>query len=224
MDTSSEFDDTLDRTHALLLQMAARIERQIGDAVACLGSAPARRVEQVLARDTVIHDLRCAVDALAGRAIARRDPATCDLRLLVALIKSTAELERIGDEAKKIALKARHVAEANSPMGPRHRGLASMAQLALQSVRAAINALERLDTDELASGSARGPALAAAAQQVLRELIDRMIEDPRRISSCLDTAFVANSLDRIGDHAANILETLNGLHGTCRLHGRVSEK
>lgn len=206
MRTSSEFDELLDRTHALLLQMAACIERQIDDAAACLGSGSTRLIEQVLERETAINDLERAVDALAVRFIEQRKPAAGDLRLLLALIKSTTELERIGDEAKKIALLARHIADAHWPMRPHHPEVAGMAQLALQQVRRATSALERLDAGELTEAAARERALDASLHQVLRELIAYMIEDPRMISSCHDMVFVAKSLERIGDHATNVLE------------------
>ena len=210
MHTSSEFDDTLDHTHALLLQMAERIERQIDDAVACLGAGSARLVAQVLERDAVINDLARAVDALAGRVIARRDPATADLRMILALIRSTTELERIGDEAKKIALRAKRIADAHWPTQPRHPELATMARLALQSARRATHALERLDPREFTAASARERALGASLQQVMRELINHMIEDPRTISSSLDMMLVAKSLERIGERAARVLELAGG--------------
>ena len=206
MRTSSEFDEMLDRAHTLLLQMAARVERQIDDAAACLGSGSTRLIEQVLEPETAINDLERAVDALAVRFIEQRKPAAGELRLLLALLKSTTDLERIGDEAKKIALVARHIADAHWPMRPHHPEVARMAQLALQLVRQATSALERLDAGELTEAAARERALDTSLHHVLRELITHMIEDPRMISSCLDMVFVAKSLERIGDHATNVLE------------------
>jgi phosphate transport system protein len=146
------------------------------------------------------------VDALTGQIIARRKPAAGDLRLLLAFIKTTTDLERIGDEAKKIALRARSIADGRWPTRPRQVEVAGMARLALELVRQATSALEQLDPSRVADAAARESELDASLHGVLRELISYMIEDPRTISSCLDMLFVAKSFERIGDHATNVFE------------------
>lgn len=135
------------------------------------------------------------LDALLDRA-----------RLVLAFIKTTTDLERVADEAKKIALRARSIADDRWPTRPRHVQVAAMARLAVELVRQATGALERLDASRVADAAAREAQLDASLRGVLRELISYMIEDPRTISSCLDMVFVAKSLERIGDHATNIFE------------------
>jgi phosphate transport system protein len=204
--TSSEFDELIGRAQLLLSQMGARVERQVEDAITCLSSGSALLIDQVLRHEAVINGMERAVDALAGQIIARRKPAAGDLRLLLAFIKTTTDLERIGDEAKKIALRARSIADDRWPTRPRHLEVAAMARLALELVREAKGALEGLDSSRVNEIATREQQLDASLRAVLRELITYMIEDPRTISSCLDMVFVAKSLERIGDHATNIFE------------------
>jgi phosphate transport system protein len=196
--TSSEFDQMLGRAQLLLVQMATRVERQVEDAITCLASGSTLLINQVLRHEAVINDLERDVDALAGQIIARRKPAAGDLRLLLAFIKTTTDLERIGDEAKKIALRARSSMQRVE--------IGTMARLALELVREATRALDQLDPSRVAQAAAREEQLDASLRAVLRELITYMIEDPRTISSCLDLVFVAKSFERIGDHATNVLE------------------
>jgi len=204
--TSSEFDALLERARLLLSRMGARVERQLDDAIDCLASGSALLVDQVMRNEVEINELERSVDALAGQIIARRKPAAGDLRLVLAFIKTTTDLERIADEAKKIALRARSIADDRWPTRPRHVQVAAMARLAVELVRQATGALERLDASRVADAAAREAQLDASLRGVLRELISYMIEDPRTISSCLDMVFVAKSLERIGDHATNIFE------------------
>jgi phosphate transport system protein len=204
--SSSEFDDLLNRAQRLLAQMGTRAERQVEDAIGCLSSGSMLLINQVLRQEAVINALEREVDALAGQIIARHKPAAGDLRLVLAFIKSTTDLERIGDEAKKIVLRAGSIAADRWPTRSRHLEVASMASVALELVRAATRALERLDASGVTEAAAREEKLDASLRAVLRELITYMIEDPRTISSCLDMVFVAKSLERIGDHATNIFE------------------
>lgn len=204
--TSSEFDALLDRARLQLSRMGARVERQLDDAIDCLASGSTLLIDQVMRHELEINELERSIDALAGQIIALRKPAAGDLRLVLAFIKTTTDLERIADEAKKIALRARSIADDRWPTRPRHVQVAAMARLAVELVRQATGALERLDASRVADAAARESQLDAALRGVLRELISYMIEDPRTISSCLDMVFVAKSLERIGDHATNIFE------------------
>ena len=204
--TSSEFDEVLERAQRLLGEMSARVERQVVDCIECLSSGASQLVEQVMRHEVKINELERSVDALAGQIIARRKPTARDLRLVLAFIKSTTDLERIADEAKKIALRSRSIAADRWPTRPRHLEVETMARVALELVRLATAALERLDASQVADAAQREGQLDASLRRVLRELITYMIEDPRTITSCLDMVFVAKSLERIGDHATNIFE------------------
>lgn len=200
MHISSEFDHMLGRAQALLVQMGAHVERQLQDALTCLAEDSPALIERVLRHEAVINELERSVDALAGRILALRKPAARDLRLVLAFIKLNTDLERIGDEAKKIVLRARTIGR------PQHVELGTMTRLAVALVGEAVHALERLQVSDVAGAAAREERLDNALRGVLRELISHMIEDPRTISTCLDLVFVAKSLERVGDHATNILE------------------
>lgn len=204
--TSSEFDALLERARLLLSLMGARVERQVNDAIECLSSGSAPLVDQVMRHEADINELERSIDALAGQIIARRKPAAGDLRLVLAFIKATTDLERIADEAKKIALRAGSIAERHWPVRPRAAEIGAMGRLATELVHQAVAALERLDAGRVDDAAARESELDAALRGVLRSLITYMVEDPRTISICLDLVFVAKSLERIGDHATNIFE------------------
>lgn len=197
---SSEFDERLTRAHGLVVQMGARARRQLDDAIECLRTGDAGLADQILRHEVAINALELSIDVLVEQIIARRQPAASDLRLLTTLFKATTDLERIGDEAKKIALRARTAGP------PEHVELAGMAKLARELVHQALLAIEQLDAGSVAEAAVREESLDAALRGVLRGLISHMIEDPRTISGCLDLLFVAKSLERAGDHATNVLE------------------
>jgi phosphate transport system protein len=204
--TSSEFDQMLGRARLLLSQMGARVERQVDDAIECLAAGSTLLIDQVLRHEVQINELERSIDALAGQIIARHKPAAGDLRLLLAIIKSTTDLERIADEAKKIALCARSIAQDPWASRARHADVSAMARLAVELVGQAVAALEALDASRVGDAAAREAQLDSALRGVLRNLISYMVEDPRTISNCLDILFVAKSFERIGDHATNLFE------------------
>jgi phosphate transport system protein len=156
--------------------------------------------------EAVINDLERSVDALASQIMARQKPAANDLRLLITLLKATTDLERIGDESKKIALAARNVSSGRWPMRPPYVDIDRMARSAQQLLRRAVQILNQLDPHDAAAVSRDDAEVNDALRNVLRQLISYMIEDPRTISSSLDVLFIAKSLERIGDHAKNLAE------------------
>lgn len=204
--TSREFDQQLDQARDLVLEMGARVDRQVVDAVQCLASGSGALADQVLRHETVVNALERSIDELVGQIIARRQPAAADLRLLTALIKTTTDLERIGDEAKKIALWSRRIGAGSRPLLPRYVEIRHMAGVALEMLRAALVSLEKLDLERTAQIVRMDDEVDDAFRAVLRQLITYMIEDPRTISGCLDIVFVAKALERVGDHAKNISE------------------
>jgi phosphate transport system protein len=202
--TSSEFDEKLTQAHALVMQMGARARRQLDDAIECLRTGDAGLAEQILRHEVAINALERSIDASVEQIIARRQPAAADLRLLTTLLKVTTDLERIGDEAKKIALQARRLHAGGSRRLPRGSGIGRMGALAGRMLVEALDRLERMDARDADRIVARDAELNQAYRAALRALITFMIEDPRTISDCLDLTVVAKSLERIGDHAKNI--------------------
>ncbi len=216
--TSKEYDQQLGQAHALVLQMGARVERQSADAVECLATGSLALIDQVLRHEAVINALERSIDELASHIIARRQPAAGDLRLLTAMLKVTTDLERVGDEAKKIALQAR---KARLPGQAEVR---RMARLVAGMLRRALDAFERLDLAGTAEVVRRDAEVNDAFRAILRQLIITMIEDPRTITASLDLLFVAKALERIGDHAKNIAEhAIYAVKGADVRHATVAE-
>jgi phosphate transport system protein len=204
--TYRTFDQLFAEARDQLAQMGARAERQLADALECLNSGSRSLIDQVIRHEAVINDLERSIDALASQIMARLKPAAGDLRLLITLLKATTDLERIGDESKKIALAARNVSSARWPMRPPYLEVDRMARNAQELLRRAVQILNRLDPHDAAAVSRGDAEVNDALRSVLRQLISYMIEDPRTISLSLDVLFIAKSLERIGDHAKNLAE------------------
>jgi phosphate transport system protein len=222
--TSRGYDSQLEHAHALVLQMGARVERQTVDAIECLSSGSVALIDQVLRHELVINSLERSLDELASQVIARRQPAANDLRLLIAVLKATTDLERVGDEAKKIALQARKARQEGGVRVPRQADVRRMAELAIGMLRQALDAFERLDLERTADVVRRDAEVNEAFRGILRQAILAMIEDPRTISAGLDLLFVAKALERIGDHAKNIAgHAIYAVKGANVRHATVAE-
>ena len=204
--TSKDFDHALGRARELAGLMAARVERQLADAIECLQTGSPALIAQILRHEAEVNGLERAIDEIGGQIIARRHPAARDLRLVMSLLGSTTDLERVGDEAKKIALYARSIFSAGRAVLPRVVELRPMASLTLDMLRQATRAMEELDPRAAAELVRRDLEVNERFRAVLARLAGFMVEDPRSISACLDILFVAKSLERIGDHAKNLGE------------------
>ena len=223
--TSKEYDELMARAHKLVVQMGERVRRQVDDAVESLQSGSPALINQILAHEAVVNSLERSIDQLAGQIIARRQPAAGDLRYVLAIAGTTTDLERIGDEAKKIALQARRIFSDGRPALPRTAEVRRMAAIVQDMLRAAIAALEGLEPRAAIALAKRDEESDLVFQGVLRQLISFMIEDPRTITGCLDMLFVAKSLERIGDHAVNVSEhVVYAVTGRDVRHASVEEK
>jgi phosphate transport system protein len=204
--TSKDFDQAIERARELVGLMAARVERQLDDAIDTLRSGSPALIAQILRHEAEINGLERAIDEFTGQVIARRQPAARDLRLLMALLGATTDLERVGDESKKIALYARSIFAVGRTVLPRVIELAPMASLVRDMLRDATRAMETLEPSTAAALVRRDLEANERFRAVLARLAGLMVEDPRTISACLDILFVAKSFERIGDHAKNIGE------------------
>ena len=222
--TAKGYDEELRQARALVLQMGARVERQAHDGVECLHTGSAALIEQVLRHEAQVNELERSIDELTSQIIARRQPAAGDLRLLTAVLKTTTDLERIGDEAKKIALLARKMRTDGGPRVPRRTAVRDMAKAALDMLHRTVDSFERLDLDGASEVMRRDADVNEAFRSILRQLVTYMIEDPRTITASLDLILVAKSLERIGDHAKNIAEYIvYVVKGTDVRHVTVAE-
>ncbi len=202
---SKQFSVELDEVKSHMLEMGGHVERQISDAVVALLEADTGIAEAVTEGDKKINQMEVAIDEECTRILARRQPAASDLRLVIAISKAVNDLERIGDEAGKIAKQAITLAESGeSPHGyieVRHIG-AHVGRM----VRDALDAFARLDVDMALKVAEEDKLVDAEYGTAIRSLITYMMEDPRNISHSINVLWAFRSLERVGDHARNIAE------------------
>ena len=203
--TSKQFDAELEAVRTRVLQMGGMVEQQIVRAVDGLSSGDMSVINEVIEDDHRVNTLEVQLDEDCSHIIARRQPAASDLRLLIAVIKTITDLERIGDEAEKIARMAKLIYAAERMHMPRME-MKNMAGLALAMLRKALDAFARLDTKAAVEVVRQDEAVDAEFRAVLRQLITFMMEDPRTISRSLEILFVAKAIERIGDHSKNMAE------------------
>jgi phosphate transport system protein len=203
--TSKQFDAELEAVRTRVLQMGGLVEQQIVRAVDGLASGDLAEIEQVIADDHRVNTAEVQLDEDCSHIIARRQPAASDLRLLIAVIKTITDLERIGDEAEKIARMAKLIHTAERMHMPRVE-VKNVAALTLVMLRKALDAFARLDAKAALEVVRQDDAVDAEFRGILRQLITFMMEDPRTISRCLEVLFVAKALERIGDHSKNMAE------------------
>jgi phosphate transport system protein len=203
--TSKQFDAELEAVRTRVLQMGGMVEQQIVRAVDALSSGEMSVIDEVIEDDHRVNALEVQLDEDCSHIIARRQPAASDLRLLIAVIKTITDLERIGDEAEKIARMAKLIYAAERMHMPRLE-MRNMASLALAMLRKALDAFARLDVKAAVEVVRQDEAVDAEFRAVLRQLITFMMEDPRTISRCLEVLFIAKAIERIGDHSKNMAE------------------
>jgi phosphate transport system protein len=203
--TSKQFDAELEAVRTRVLQMGGLVEEQVTKAMDALASGDMAAIDQVIEDDHRVNAMEVELDESCSHIIAKRQPAAGDLRLIIAVIKTITDLERIGDEAEKIARMAKLIYTADRQYMPRVE-LKHVANLALEMLRKALDAFARLDSGAAASLVAQDRLVDDEFRSILRQLITFMMEDARTISRCLEMLFIAKALERIGDHAKNMAE------------------
>lgn len=206
--TVKRFDQELDELNSLVLRMGGLVQDQIVKAMAALRDEDAEAARQVIARDHVVNFMDVEANERAVNLLALRQPMGRDLRMIMSLGKTVTDLERVGDEAERIARMTVHMYEAagSQPSHSLLRDTHSMAQLAKKMLRDALDALARLDV-ALALSVAKGDTeLDNEFQSALRRLATYIMEDSRNVGHAIDVTFIVRSLERIGDHAKNIAE------------------
>ncbi|MBI5897642.1 MAG: phosphate signaling complex protein PhoU [Rhodocyclales bacterium] len=202
---SRQFDADLEGLRTRVLAMGGLVEQQLKRAMDGLESGDIGLIDQVIANDRQVNRHEVELDEACNNVIARRQPAAVDLRMIMTVVKTITDLERIGDEAKKIAKMARALHVGGSRGMPRV-DLRGPADIAVAMLRKALDAFARLDVNSSADVVRQDREVDAGFQAAMRQLITYMMEDPRTISSSLDLLFVARSIERVGDHAKNISE------------------
>jgi phosphate transport system protein len=202
---STQFDADLNALSARLMHMGGVVERQIQLAVESLQRFDVEIAARVVDLEVEVNALELEVDREVASIIGRRQPTARDLRFLMALSKTTLNLERAGDEAHRIARLVQRLAQAPAVRLPA-ADLRLEAELASNLLRKALDALARLDTQAALDILRDDDAIDREFDGFVRKLITYLMEDPRMISHGLDLLFVAKALERIGDHAKNIAE------------------
>jgi phosphate transport system protein len=202
---SKQFDAELEGVRTRVLQMGGLVEQQIIKAIEGLSSGDLALIEKVIEDDHRVNAMEVELDEACSRVIAKRQPAAGDLRLIIAVIKTITDLERIGDEAEKIARMAKLVHTAERINMPQLE-LKHVSGLALGMLRKALDTFARLDSKGAAQVVEQDELVDAEFRSILRQLITFMMEDPRTITRSLEILFVAKALERIGDHSKNMAE------------------
>lgn len=203
---SSQFDNELGSVSSRVLELGGLVESQIRHAVYALSQFSNEVADQVIAGEAQVNSMEVEIDRDLSSIIARRQPTARDLRLLIAISKITANLERVGDEAEKIARMVKAIGASGNARYLPSSELRIASDLASGLLRKALDSFARLDVTEDVSILKEDDLIDAEFDGFVRKLVTYMMEDPRTISASLDLLFIAKAIERIGDHAKNIAE------------------
>lgn len=203
---SSQFDAELNQISTNVMEIGGLVESQIRQAIFSLSNFSVEVADDVIATENRVNALEIEIDREIASVISRRQPTASDLRLLVAMSKTTANLERVGDEAAKIARMVKSIINGIAPRTLPSSDLRLCSELASGLLRKALDAFARLDVRTAVSILREDDLIDHEFDGFVRKLITYMMEDPRTISASLDLLFIAKAIERIGDHAKNIAE------------------
>jgi phosphate transport system protein len=203
---SSQFDADLNRVSTHMLDMGALVAAQLTDAMLALHCFDPRLIDKILANERRLNGMEIELDAECGKIIARRQPTACDLRLLMASSKAITNLERAGDEVRKIAKRTRRIMAAGAGKAIDIAEIEVSSRIAVTMIRHALDAFARLDTIAAAQIVRGDQAIDDQFRAFMRKLATHMSEAPHSISVALDYLFIAKAIERIGDHATNLAE------------------
>ena len=203
---SSQFDAELSGISTRVLEMGGLVESQVALAIEALTHFNGEVASQVLIAEEKVNLMEMQIDADLSTIIARRQPTARDLRLLIAISKTIANLERVGDEAARIARTVQRLIDSGVSSRLPMSDLAFEAELATALLRKALDAFARLDVEKALEVLKQDDQIDQEFDGLMRKLITYMMEDPRTISASIDLVFVAKAIERVGDHAKNLAE------------------
>ena len=203
---SSQFDADLEVVRSRLLQMGGMVEEQLRNAIAVYSGADRKLAEQIKTVEEAINMLEIELDDRCTHLIARRQPTAGDLRLIMAVIKITTDLERIGDKAAKIGRIASQMHDQGVVKLFGFSDINVTANMAIGMLKDSLDAFARMDSVAAERIVKQDRLIDNEFRSILRELITFMMEDPRTISTALGVVWIAKALERVGDHAKNISE------------------
>jgi phosphate transport system protein len=203
---SHQFDEEMEELRTQVMKMGGLVEQQVQRAANVLVRLDAAEGEDIVDNDRFVNTLDVEIDEQCVRVLAKRQPAASDLRMVIAVIKTITDLERIGDEAKRIANMAVKISEEDGIFHNRYSGINHLAQHVTRMVHDSLDAFARLDAEAAFEAKKSDIKADEEYKLLMRSLITYMMEDPRTISETLDIAQAARAFERIGDHAKNICE------------------
>ena len=201
-----QFDADLEEVRTRVLKMGGFVEQQIEQAIEGLITGNTELIEQVINYDHRVNAMEVSIDEICNQIIARRQPTARDLRMIMMVIKTITDLERIGDEAEKIARMAKLIYADDRIHVPRFVEIKNVASIAMDMLHKALDAFARLDLTAAAEIVRQDELVDEEFRAIMRQLITFMMEDPRNISTSLEILFIAKAIERIGDHAKNMSE------------------
>jgi len=204
--TYKQYDAELEAVRAKVLKMGGLVEQQIVSALESLVSVNPKLAQEVMESDHLVNALEVQVDEDCSHIIARRQPTAGDLRMIMMVVKTVTDLERIGDEATKIARVAQKIYESDRMYKTRFTEINNMVALVRQMLRTSLDGFARLDVAKTIEVARQDEQVDEQFRAAMRQLVTFMLEDPRTISMSLEVLFVAKAIERIGDHAKNISE------------------
>ena len=204
--TFKQYDAELEAVRSKVLEMGGLVELQIVHALEALVKLDTNLAKEVMFNDKRVNELEIQIDEDCSHIIARRQPAAGDLRMVMMMVKTITDLERIGDEATKIARTAQKIYDEDRMYKPRFNEVKSMVALVREMLRTALDGFARLDVSKTVEVAKQDELVDEQFRAAMRQLITFMLEDPRTISMSLEVLFVAKAIERIGDHAKNIAE------------------
>ncbi len=221
---STQFDDDLNAVSNRLMEMGGLVESQMRGAVEALTHFSVEAADRVMTGEIKVNAMEVQIDKDLSSIIGRRQPTARDLRLLMAISRVTANLERTGDESQKIARMVKSMIASGASRSLPSAELRLAVELASGLLRKSLDAFARLDTKMALEILKEDDAIDLEFNGFIRKLVTYMMEDPRTISPSLDLLFVAKAIERIGDHAKNIAESVIYIvEGADVRHTTVSE-
>ncbi len=199
------FDEEMENIRHKVLTMGGLVQQQMEQAVTAFVTSDQSLAENILQQDEMVNSLEMEIDHDCIQVIAKRQPTAIDLRMLISVIKVITDLERIGDEAGRIAKMAIRL-DATDYYHDQYHELNHLVEMVKGMLSGSLDAFARMDVDGVAKITRKDEKVDREYTSIIRQLITRMMEDPRNITRMLDILWTARALERIGDHACNVCE------------------
>ncbi len=202
---SKQFNEEMEDIRNKVLAMGGLVEQQIEQAVSAFMTCDLELAEKVIQQDDLVDSLQVDIDQECSEILAKRQPAAFDLRMLLASVKIITDLERVGDEATRIAKMTMRL-EKTEYYHEQYHEIRHLLDMVKKMLHGSLDALARMDTDNIADITSNDKIVDQEYASIIRQLITQMMENPRNITRTLDVLWSARALERIGDHSCNICE------------------